>query len=142
MISRQQKAKLRAQHKKEISQTTEPFATCSITTSLGVSTAASCVCCAQEIKDLELQLGGTAMETLHEQCSPVQERDILKDWLVYLLSSLPPITHQIYCQLPKVPPCHIIKLTPVTSSPSESRARFSSFRPASTSLLISGTSFS
>lgn len=142
MISRQQKAKLKAQHKKETSQTTEPFATCYIATSLGVPTAASCVYYAQEIKDLELQLGGTAMETLHEPCSPAQQRDILKDWFVYVLSSLPRITHQIYCQLPKVPPCHIIKMTPVTSSPSESRVRLSSFRPASTSLLISGTSFS
>lgn len=69
MISRQQKAKLKAQHKKETSQTTEPFATCYIATSLGVPTAASCVYYAQEIKDLELQLGGTAMETLHEPCA-------------------------------------------------------------------------
>lgn len=68
MISRQQKAKLRAQHTKAISQTTQPFATRCITTSLGVSTAASCVDCAQEVKDLELQPGGPAMEPLHEQC--------------------------------------------------------------------------
>lgn len=131
MISRQQKAKLRAQHK-ESSQTTEPSATCYITTSLGVSAAASCVDYAQEIKDLEFQLGGTAMEPLHEQCSPAQQRDILKDWFVYLLPSLPPITHQIYHQLPKVLPCHIIKLTPVTISPSGSCSRLSGLGPAST----------